>query len=350
MKRVMSGRERVLAAVHHAVPDRVPLDLQATTEAWAKLAGHFGTGDKETILTSLGVDMRYILPTERRKPRHYADGTYDGPWGNRLRRVANQTGSYEEVAYYPLDAAGTPDEIAAFTFPEPATCLDYSGLGVLCRDYDAYAIVGGYASVFYIPTQLRNMERILLDMAAAPEMVDALVDKALRYAIAYNEPLLAAGGGRIDFLHIADDYATQRGLLMSPDMWRRFFREPTRRLVEMAHSFGAKVLFHCCGAVYYLIQDLIDLGIEVLDPVQTSAADMEPARLKRAFGDRLAFHGGVNTQHTLPHGTVEDVRREAAELCEVLGHKGGYILTPCHMLQSDVPVENILALYEAARS
>ncbi|MGE5527536.1 MAG: uroporphyrinogen decarboxylase family protein, partial [Patescibacteria group bacterium] len=156
--------------------------------------------------------------------------------------------------------------------------------------------------------------------------------------------------GRIDFLHIADDYATQRGLLMSLAMWREFFREPTRRLVEMAHAFGAKVLFHCCGAVHDLIPELIELGIEVLDPVQTSACGMEPARLKEEFGRSLAFHGGVNTQHTLPHGTVEDVRREVFRLRETLGRGGGYIMAPCHLIQSDVPLENILALYEAART
>ncbi|MGE5529954.1 MAG: uroporphyrinogen decarboxylase family protein, partial [Patescibacteria group bacterium] len=234
MRQAMSGRERVLAAVGHQETDRVPLDLQATPEAWARLAAHFGTDDTESILQGLGVDLRYIMPVNRMPSRRYGDGSYDGPWGNRLRRVANPTGAYEEVAFYPLDGAMTPEEIEAFEFPDPGIWQDYSEVAAACRKNGNNALVGGYASVFYIPTQLRSMERILLDMAAAPAMVHALVNKALRYAIAYNEPLLAAGGGRIDFLHIADDYATQRGLLMSLAMWREFFREPTRRLVEMA--------------------------------------------------------------------------------------------------------------------
>ena len=344
----MSSRERVLCAAAHSIPDRMPLDIQTTGEAWAKLVDHYGTDDNEAVFERLGIDIRYIGPVSRQKQAMYTDGTYDGPWGNRLRTVSHGTGAYEEVAFYPLDNTSTPEEITAFSFPDPAVRFDYSSIADMCHGYDAYALIGGYASVFYVPTQVRSMEKILLDMLLNQPMVDTLVEKALKHAIAYNEPLLAMGKGRIDFLHMADDFATQRGLLFSLDMWRRFFRKPMQVLVDMAHSYGARVMFHCCGAAAELIPDLIEMGIELLDPVQTSAYGMDPSVLKTAYGEKIAFHGGIDTQQTLPFGTPEQVKREVRERIEVLGCGGGYILSPCHAVQSDVPLANILAVFEAA--
>lgn len=164
--------------------------------------------------------------------------------------------------------------------------------------------------------------------------------------MAFHERLLAAGKGRIDVMQLADDFSTQLGLLFSVDMFRRYFKEPLKKFVELGKSYSAKIFFHCCGCAYGIIPELIDIGVEILDPIQTTTPNMEPERLKREFGGKLAFHGAMNTQSTLPLGTPDDVRREAKEMISILGKNGGYILTSCHFLQPDVPVENIIAMYD----
>jgi uroporphyrinogen decarboxylase len=150
-------------------------------------------------------------------------------------------------------------------------------------------------------------------------------------------------------LQIADDYGTQRGLMMSPQMWRVFFAPHLETLADMAHNEGIKVFLHCCGSSREIIPDLIALGIDILNPIQPQAKGMDPRDLKAHFGNRLCFHGGIDTQKTLPFGSVNDVKEEVIDRLTIFGKEGGYILAPVHTIEPDVPLENILALYEAAK-
>ncbi|HXV42231.1 MAG TPA: cobalamin-dependent protein, partial [Anaerolineae bacterium] len=158
--------------------------------------------------------------------------------------------------------------------------------------------------------------------------------------------VLELAGDRLDMVYFYDDVATQNSLMISQEMWRNYVRPCHARLIEVAKSYGLKVMYHCDGAIYPLVPELIDLGIDLLNPVQADAKGMEPPRLKAEFGDRLSFHGGIDIIKTLPGGTVEDVRREVRERVQVLGRQGGYILASSHHIQSDTPLANVLAMYQ----
>ncbi len=263
-----------------------------------------------------------------------------------MKTVHNIYGAYNEVVHYATTGCATPDEMdAALQLPDLDT-YDFSLIPRVCERNDDRFLLGGFASIFYYPTLVRSMEDILLDMALNPELAKHLFQRCFQWHMDYHTRLLNAANGRLDCLQLADDFSTQLGLLISVAMFREFFKEPIRKYIELAHSYGAKTMFHCCGSAYRLIPEFIDLGVDVLDPVQTTTANMEPTRLKSEFGQRISFHGGGETQHVLPHGTPEEVRDNARMLSSVLGNKGGYVMSSCHFFQADVPVENVLAFYD----
>ena len=157
---------------------------------------------------------------------------------------------------------------------------------------------------------------------------------------------MEAGSGRIDAMQLADDFCTQLDTIISVEMFRKYLREPMGEYISLAKSYGAIPYLHCCGSAYRLIPEFIDMGIKILDPVQTVAKNMEPSRLKTELGNKITFHGGGETQAILPRGNTDDVRKSAKMLSKTLGKNGGYIMSSCHFLQSDVPIENVLAFYE----
>ena len=344
----MNSRERTLAALAHRQPDRVPLDFSATPEVWATLQAHFGTEDRGVVLDALHVDVRGVGGRYAGPPLpRYADGSWEDVYGIRLKNVSYEAGTYAEVAEFVLDEAQTAEEIEAHRWPS-ADDFDFTGIGEACARLDEYAIAAHGPGVFQRVTWLRRMDKVLLDMMIEPEMAIALMARLTAFHEAYYTRYLEAADGRIDVLYVTDDYGSQKGLLMSPATWRQFIGPNLKRLVDVAHAHGAKFMLHSCGGVRDLIPDLIAVGVDVLDPIQTQAAGMVPRELKALFGDELSFHGAIDTQTTLPFGTVEDVRQEVRERIEVLGRGGGYILAPTHNIQPDTPVERILAMYETA--
>jgi uroporphyrinogen decarboxylase len=176
------------------------------------------------------------------------------------------------------------------------------------------------------------------------------MDRFTDFYLDFFDRMLTAANGRIDILRTADDLGTQRGLFFSPEMFRTFIKPRLKKLVDMTHSHGVKFLFHSCGAIRPLIEDLIEIGVDILDPLQAAADGMEPQALKNAYGDRICLHGGICTQYLLPGGTPEEVRCEVRRRLDILGRGGGFILAPCHVLQADVPTENILAMSDAGVS
>jgi len=186
-------------------------------------------------------------------------------------------------------------------------------------------------------------------MAVNPEFFDALVQHVLQFQLPLIERMFQAAGGRINFFRIGDDFGTQRGLLISPETFRRRLQEPLRAMAEAAKRHGAFYYQHCCGGIRELIEDLIETGVDVLDPVQVKAAGMVPAELKAEFGDRLCFSGGVDEQELLTTGTPQDVRTGVFRLLDDMARGGGFFLGPTHNFQVDIPTENIVAMYDAAR-
>jgi uroporphyrinogen decarboxylase len=248
-----------------------------------------------------------------------------------------------------LGECDTLAELKAHTWPE-ADWFDFAGFAGRLDDWADWAIMASGASIWQHPTFLRGIERLLMDLLTEPALADYVMDRFTDFYVAYFDRMFAAAPGRIDILRIADDLGMQHGLLISPELFERAFVPRLRRLIDMAHRHEVKVMFHSCGAILPLIERIVDIGVDVLDPLQVAADGMDPHLIKERFGGRICLHGSVDTQHVLPHGSPKDVVDTVRTMIDVLGPGGGLILSPSHVLQTDVPTENIVAMYETAYS
>jgi uroporphyrinogen decarboxylase len=211
---------------------------------------------------------------------------------------------------------------------------------------EGFAVMYEGADLFTRPCILRNMENVLLDMIERPEMAHYLFEQFTRFYCEDITRALEATGGGFDIYCEWSDYGTQRALLMSVSMFREFILPYLKRMIAVVHGGGVKFMAHSCGAIRPIIPDLIALGIDMLDPIQVAAEGMEPAALKRDFGDKLAFHGAICTQHTLPFGTPQEVTEAVLQRVATLGAGGGYVLASSHDISADTPPENIVAMYQ----
>ena len=351
----MTPKERVLAAIDHQEPDRVPLDFWPGRGTEARLLRHLDLESSDELQDFLGSDVRCVYPRYVGPKLNVSeDGSYEDFWGVIRKPYAHGSGgAYDEVVAPPLANATSLADIDKIRWPSP-DWFDYSSLVEQCDRYRDYAVVVGKMgretqTIFIQLWYYRGLAQILMDMASWPEFVEAMIDRIMAFRVEHIRRILAVVKGRADLLQIADDYGMQTGLMMSLDMWRQFFARRLKRIADMVHDAGLKVFLHCDGAIRPVIPDLIELGVDVLNPIQPDCPGMEPKGLKRDFGRKLCFHAGIDTQHTLPAGTTADVVSEVRQRIEVLGKGGGYILAPVHTVEADVPVENVLTLYEAAK-
>jgi uroporphyrinogen decarboxylase len=341
----MTPRERVMAAVAHRTPDRLPLDYLAEPEVTAALQRQLGVADEEALLQALGVDVRRIaVPYFGGEVKHLPSGETENIWG--IRR-SGAHGGY--TSYHPLAHATTRAAIEAHPWPDP-DAVDVEAWVERCAAAGAHARLGGPSCrVFFDAIELVGLETFFTWLYDEPDLVRLLLDKVAAYNEVVMRRLFARAPGALDIIMMVSDFGTQRSLLIQPAMWRRFVRPPFERLFRCAHEHGVTVMLHSDGAIRAVLPDLIDMGLEVLNPIQVGATGMEPAGLKRDFGARLAFHGAIDVQQTLPFGTPDDVRTEVRDRFRVLGADGGYICSCSHSLLPDVPLANIVAMYETAR-
>lgn len=351
----MTPRERVLQAIRHRTPDRVPLFYRDTPEVERRLLRDLGLADREALLRHFDIDFRWVEPRYIGPPlEDPRTGRHRNIWGVEYEYVLfNATDGYWQVVGHPLAGCDDPAAVAAYPWPR-LEWFDFSDLRAQAERYADYALMTapGYASpgLFQTPIQcLLGDEKSLMDLMVNPEFFQVLMRQVLAFLLPFVERMLTAAGGRIDCFRVGDDFGTQNALLMSPELWRRMIGPGFRALVECAHRHGAYFYLHSCGAVRELIPDLIAAGVDVLDPVQVKAAGMAPAALKADFGARLCFSGGVDEQALLSGGTPDDVRAGVRQLLEVMTPGGGFIVGPTHNFQVDIPTANIVALYEAAR-
>jgi len=339
----MTPRERVLAALRHEQPDHTPRDFWAELPAWNRLFEHVGHTDKDKLLDTLGVDVRHLEATP--PPEHKVrDGLFQNFWGERYLYKPTPWGPMREDTKGALAGAKSFSELEAFPWPVP-DCLDRSQLKAQCIHYEQYALLYGFADIWQRPALVRGWEEMFLDMVERPDWVHFLCRKFTDF---YLEDYIRAAeitNGRIDLYLVLSDLGTQRGPLISIAMFREFVAPYLKEMTDCIHGLGGKALFHSCGTIWPFIPDLIECGVDVLDPIQPTCPEMQPENLKLAFGDRLCFHGGIDMQRLLPRATPAQVAAEARRYCEVFGT--GYILGPAHLFQPDVPPENILAVYRA---
>ncbi len=346
----MTSKERVLAAARLEQPDRVPMDYHANPWVFERLHRDLGTTTHRDLLKRLRsdiVDLRGVVDPAYCGPvpqtRDLGGGVRENLWGWRQKLIETATGWEDCYVEYVLAGAASIDDLEQHRWPSP-DWFDFSTFAGRLEPWSDFAVMASGASVFQHATFLRGIEHLLADMAAQPDMAHWLIDKFTDFYIAFFDRMLTAADGRVDILRAADDLGMQHGLLFSVDMFRTFIKPRLKKLIDMTHSHGVRFLFHSCGAIRPFIEDLIEIGVDILDPLQAAATGMDPQALKDAYGGRVCLHGGICTQHLLPEGTPEEVRAEVRRRVGILGAGGGYILAPCHVLQTDVPTENVLAM------
>ena len=359
----MDARERVYLTLAHQEPDRVPIDYWATSAVSERLRRHFGFERQEQLLQHLDVDFRYVDGPKYvgPQPHVHEDGSVDDHWG--VPRVRVETGSgdhasiYEEVINFPLKSATSVEEIRDYPkWPSP-DWFNYECV----RQQVAEARRTGKVVVFMGDRMnrcaqlkpamyLRGIDQILLDLVLDPDIAEYIFRRVAAFYLEYARRTFEAAGGGIDIFMMGDDFGTQKGLFVSPDMWRRFLRPGFKAFVDLGRQYGCKVAHHSCGSIKPIIPDMIECGLDILNPVQPGVRDMDRGELKRLFGDRLCFHGSISIQQTLPFGTPDDVRNEVQERSATLAPGGGFIFCTAHNIQADTPTENIVALFEAYRT
>ena len=339
----MSPRERWQAVLDRRAPDRVPMDYWATAEATANLCRHLGCTEDEAMARlhidrPLTVAARYAGP----QPPEGSDA-----FGVRHRRIDYGTGAYSEIAENPLARFNSVEDIeAAYAWPSP-DWWDYGDIADQVRGQEHRPVRGGGSEPFLRYCSLRGQEQAYMDLALNPEMVHYCLDKLFDLAYTDTLRIFEAIPGQVMITYVAEDLGSQESLLFSPGQMRGFFFPRMKRMMDLTRENGSHVFTHSDGAVRPIIPDLVGLGVEVLNPIQWRCKGMDREGLKRDFGRRLVFHGGMDNQHTVPFGTADDVRQEVLDNLRILGSGGGYILAPCHNIQAVTPPENIVALYEA---
>lgn len=340
----MNSYERWLAVFQHRLPDRIPLDYWATPEVTARLMVHFGVSDYPALMQELHVDNpvsvwpRYVGPDLK--------GT--DVFGMTYRDIDFGTGVYAEVASHPLEKFTSVDEIErGYTWPSP-DWWDYSEIAKQIDGCQDHPIRGGGSEPFLTYKNLRGQEQALRDLVENPEIVHYCLD--ILFELAYQNTLriFEAIPGKVMMTYVAEDLGGQTNLLISPRHIRTVLFPGMKRMIDLTHSAGAYVFHHDDGNINRILPELVELGIDLLNPIQWRADGMDRLMLKQQYGGRIVLHGAMDNQYTLPFGSVEEVRAEVRENIRLLGAGGGYVLAPCHNLQPVTPVENILAMYETA--
>jgi len=348
----MNHKQRVLSALDRRGYDRIPVKHYGTPEVDGMLMAYFGVSDALALSERLGEDFRTVAPRWiGPELRTFPDGSWEGWWGERYANISFGHGTYPEAVYLPFADVTDVTQLAALRFPS-ADDFDYSTFKAQCERWADYAVVfGGAGSLDFINgiARCRGVEKVLFDIAERNPVYLALMEQRFRFFYEMTERALQAAGGLIDIVHVGEDFGSQRGLLISPRSFEALFAPKFEAMFALAHRYGARAMLHCCGSVRKLIPRFIEIGLDVLDVVQVSAAGMAIRELHAEYGRDLAFAGSVCVQSTLPFGTVEDVRREVALRLELF-KDGGLILGPTHQIQAGTPLENILELYRTAGS
>jgi uroporphyrinogen decarboxylase len=372
---MLTSRERVLCSLNHEEPDRVPIFFGTSgvttllAPAYDRLKTYLGLGGEtrvfwralqyslldEEVMVRFHSDGRPLIP--RAAPAHHPDANRDltathfvDGWG--ITWELRPSNTYYEISVPPL-ANATLDDLAAYPWPELGHPSRFVGLRDQARAIQdaGYAVVAlSGISPFEYAYMLRGVEQWFRDLAGDPEFAAALLRKLTDLMLAGVRGLLDAAGEHIDVIITGDDLGGQTAPLISPRMYRKLVKPLHAELLgEIKRRSQAKIFYHSDGNVYSLLPDLIEVGVDLLNPVQVSAGDMgDTARLKRQYGDRLSFCGAIDTHVVLPHGTPDDVRAEVRRRIRDLAPGGGYILASVHCIQPDVPPENIVAMFDEA--
>lgn len=347
----MTPRERVLTALAREEPDKVPRELSygAFTPALMKVFVEKTGSIDPTEYFNFEVRPVNLKPTRKaydfsRYLSDLPDKVYISEWG-----VASFTGSLYHFmrSIRPMENLSTPEDIEEYPFPDMLAEYRYEHLPQEVeelKDRDLAVMGELYCTIFEVSWGMRGMENLLMDFIDNKPFAEALLDKVTEIRCGQARIFAQAG---IDILRLGDDVGTQRGLLMSPATWREWLKPRLKKVIDSAREVNPDlhIFYHSDGNCEAVIPELIEVGVDVLNPIQPEC--MDPAKIKREYGDKLAFWGTIGTQTTMPFGTVEDVKNEVKERFETIGKGGGLLLAPTHILEPEVPWENVLAFMEA---
>jgi uroporphyrinogen decarboxylase len=376
----MTSRERVLRALNHEIPDRVPIDLGGFQtgihkEAYAELLDYLGMEGEvalldpvqrlakpcEEVLRRFKVDIRYVCA---HAPESFEGGIEQNRRGGRLWHdlkdefgivwsMPDDRQLYMDISHSPL-AKATIEDIADYPFPDGGDVTRFTGVreqALKISNETPYAISTGIGGVVYEHCwYMRGLEQWYMDMIGNPKFCEALLEKMLKFWLDYYTVFTAEVGDIVDIVMIGDDLAGQHGPLFSPNFYRRAVKPRQKKLVQHIKSLtNAKIWYHTCGSCIEYIPDLIDNGVDILNPVQIGAEGMDPKELKERFGHKVAFWGGgIDAQHVLPFAGPEEVKEHVRRNIEMFKPGGGYVFNNVHNIQAGVPAENIVALFDAA--
>ena len=370
----MTSRERVVTTLDHREPDRVPFDCNFIYEGYLSIQKYLGLQPEKDVypsspwlsisnpvelLEALNIDLCYIgLGKPSSTPVYeYGMDHYTDEWGVKFRKVEHPTGLHYDF-YDPVFPEASVSDVENYTWPDPNNPELSEGLEEKAKglfETTDYALIGKFSnSIFEQAFYMRGFENMLMDLSLNPEFAEALMDKLVDIALTRLEVGLKACGQYIQCVRFAgDDMGQQNGMLMSPKTFRevikpqfaRYYREARKKIDQ--YNPAIKIMAHTDGDVYPIMPDYIEMGLDVLNPVQPYVAEMEHDKLKAEFGDQLSFHAAIDIQKVMPFGTPEEVKEEAIKTMKALGVGGGFILAPTHYLQADVPPENIIALRDA---
>ncbi|MHB1152696.1 MAG: uroporphyrinogen decarboxylase family protein [Eubacteriales bacterium] len=352
----MTPRERIIKALNHEPTDIIPFSIGfgLTFPALKRFAEYMylTLNEAHTLLTNCSdtshVSPRYIGPPERNTVT--SDNKQVDIWGVVRHNISYGDGEYSEICGYPLSGIEEVSELVNYLWPD-TDWFDFSvipgQIDQIINDGDR-AVISSGGNIFETSWYMRGFETMLGDLLVAPEIASEIMERVTKFFIDYQTKILTAAEGGIDMVFTADDIGGQTGLLMSLDLWEKMIKPHHAKLNRVIHSFGAKVLYHTDGSVMEAVPGLIDMGIDILEALQFDAFGMDPEILKKQYGEKLCFHGGVSVQSTLPFGTVNDVKNETTERIRILGRNSGYILAPSHAIQAGTPPQNIEAFLKAA--
>ena len=355
----MNSRERFITTINGGEPDRPPVFANFTPQVAEKMSKHLGLPYEEPLDSMLSTRISHTdllmhlgndaVGTASIAPHNAptvnnADGTMTNEYG----MVFKPMGLYNEFYKFPLDYADSEADIDNYKFPDPFAKGRYDDVDYKISKFKkGYGVIGDLeTAIFETSWYYTGLEKFFMDMMLQPPYFHKLLDKIMNIHLEMGKEMIRRG---VDMIWAGDDFGGQDGMLIDPVQWREFFKPRMKYMFEEFRKVNPdiKIAWHTCGSVVPIIPDLIEIGLDILNPLQPLAKDMTPEFLKSEFGKDLIFFGGICVQELMPNGTPQQIKDEVKRRVEILGKGGGYILAPAHNIQDDTSIENINAFFEA---
>ena len=331
------NKDWVFETLAHRESRAVPFFFDFTPMAREKVERHYGSPIEEVLNYPIRMGSYNSIKPLYAFPEKFGDKARD-EWGVEWSTSKIDRGS-------PIHPCLPEADLSSYTFPDFSVSYRFEDLGEWCENNKEHFTVVWVGDFWERATFMRGMENILMDLVLNPGFVEGLLQGIADYIIGTMEIMFDRF--EFDCIALSDDYGTQKSLLMSPADWRRFIKPHLSKIYGLAKKHGRKILHHSDGNIYTVIQDMVDMGLDILHPVQPETMDI--SKVKSEFGRDLTFFGGMRSQDLLPLGTPEEIREEVRKLKRIMGANGGYIVSNGITLQADVPMENLIALIDEAR-